>query len=69
MKKGDTVRMSEILKKGLIEMDCKDHVDEFGDKIVYLPAITKLNIPGRVFCEQSKFYKESENHIDTAWKI
>jgi len=31
MKTGDKVIMSESLKKGLIEMYCKDHVDEFGD--------------------------------------
>ena len=28
---GTKVKMSEELKQGLIEMDCKDHVDEFGD--------------------------------------
>lgn len=31
MKTGDKVKMSENLKNNLIEMDCKDHVDEFGD--------------------------------------
>ena len=42
---------------------------KIGDKILYIPAIPKLHINAKVFCEQSKFYKESENHIDTAWKI
>ena len=42
---------------------------KIGDKIVYLPAVKRHNIPARIFCEQSKFYKESENHIDTGWKI
>lgn len=31
IKTGDEVKMSDTLKKGLIENDCKDHVDEFGD--------------------------------------
>lgn len=31
MKTGDIVKMSEDLKKGLIHMDCEDHVNEFGD--------------------------------------
>jgi hypothetical protein len=33
MSPGTKVKMSEELKQGLIEMDCKDHVDEFGDCI------------------------------------
>lgn len=33
MKTGDSVKMSDTLKLNLIDMDCKDHVDEFGDCI------------------------------------
>ena len=31
IKKGDWVKMSDSLKKALIESDCADHVEEFGD--------------------------------------
>lgn len=31
MKKGDKVKMSKALKENLIQNDCKEHVDEFGD--------------------------------------
>ena len=31
IKIGDTVRMSDELKNGLIENNCQEHVDEFGE--------------------------------------
>lgn len=36
-----------------------------GDKVLYLKAVKGV-CGSRVFCQESKAYKELENHIDTA---
>jgi len=50
---------------------CKETGKEIktGDKVLYIPAIKTLHIPARVFCEQSKEYKDAVNDIDTGWKF
>lgn len=50
-KKGDKVKMSESYKKSLIDNDCKEHVDEFGDCEGYVEDFVNYN-------------KEGENDLD-----
>ena len=40
-----------------------------GEQILYIPAFKKGNIPARIFCQESKTYKESLDDIRTGWKI
>lgn len=46
IKTGDKVKMSDNLKKGLVESGCKDHVDEFGDCIGIVEDYVNYNNDG-----------------------
>lgn len=46
IKTGDKVKMSEDLKNALIENDCKEHVDEFGNCIGIVEDLVNYNNDG-----------------------
>ena len=46
IKTGDKVKMSDNLKKRLVESGCKDHVSEFGDCIGIVEGYVNYNNDG-----------------------
>jgi hypothetical protein len=61
------LRYKQWIIEAKIESNCNETGKKIniGDKVLYLKAIKNLRIPARVFCEESKLYKELYNHIDT----
>jgi hypothetical protein len=54
---GDNVKMSEDVKKLLIENDCKEHVDEFGD--------CEGVVIGQTFEDN---FEDDIDYVDVRWK-
>jgi len=62
------LKYRQWIKKAAFDATCKEteKTIKAGDVILYLPPVKNI-CNGRVFCKDSKMFKENENSCHTGW--